>query len=96
MTVAVIGGHNRFKRELKNFSKEEGVKIKFFEKICPNARDSIANADYVIVLTGCVSHELASLAKKLAKERCVFCHAKGLCNLKKIILQLKALQDKKF
>jgi hypothetical protein len=93
MTVAVIGGHNRFGRELKNFSKEEGVKIKFFEKICPNARDSIANADYVIVLTGCVSHELASLAKKLAKERCVFCPAKGLCNLKKIILQLKALQS---
>jgi hypothetical protein len=83
MTVVVIGGHNRFGRELKNFSKEEGVKIKFFEKICPNARDSIANADYVIVLTGCVSHELASLAKKLAKERCVFCLAKGLCNLKK-------------
>jgi hypothetical protein len=93
MTVAVIGGHNRFGRELKNFSKEEDVKIKFFEKICPNARDSIANADYVIVLTGCVSHELASLAKKLAKERCVFCPAKGLCNLKKIILQLKALQS---
>jgi len=93
MTVIVVGGHNRFGRELKNFSKEEGVKIKFFEKICPNARDSIANADFVIVLTGCVSHELARLAKKLAKERCVFCNAKGLCNLRKIILQLKALQS---
>jgi len=93
MTVIVVGGHNRFGRELKNFSKEEGIKIKFFEKICPNARDSIANADFVIVLTGCVSHELARLAKKLAKERCVFCSAKGLCNLRKIILQLKAFQS---
>lgn len=92
MTVVIIGGHNRFGRELKKFSKEEDVKIKFFEKICPNARDSIANADYVIVLTGCVSHELARLAKKLAKERCVFCHAKGLCNLRKLIVELKQLQ----
>jgi hypothetical protein len=92
MTVIVVGGHNRFGRELKKFSKEEGVKIKFFEKICKNARDSIANADYVIVLTGCVSHELASLAKKIAKERCVFCHAKGLCNLRKLIVELKQLQ----
>jgi len=92
MTVAIVGGHNRFGRELKNFSKEVDVKIKFFEKICPNARDSLAKADYVIVLTGCVSHELASLAKKLAKERCVFCHAKGLCNLKKLIAELKQLQ----
>jgi hypothetical protein len=92
LTVAILGGHNRFGRELKAFSKEVGVSIKFIERWCPKARESIANADFVIVLIGCVSHELSSLAKKLVKERCIFCHEKGLCNLRKLIVELKQLQ----
>jgi len=93
MTIAVVGGHNRFKSEIESFSKEKGIRVKFIEKRCPKASECISMADYVIVLTCCVSHDLVSLCKKLAKERCIFCSAKGLCNLKKTILELKQLNS---
>ncbi|QER41359.1 DUF2325 domain-containing protein [Thermodesulfobacterium sp. TA1] len=89
MTVVVIGGHDRFKSRLEEHAKKQKIKLKFINRFCPCAQDAISSADYVIVITGCVSHELVDIAKRCAKERCIFCQKKGLCKIKEIIRELK-------
>ncbi|AEH23266.1 hypothetical protein TOPB45_1178 [Thermodesulfobacterium geofontis OPF15] len=89
MTVVVLGGHDRFKNQLEQYSKKIGVKLKFINKWCPYAFHTLNSADYIIVITGCVSHELVNLAKIIDKTKCIFCHKKGLCEIKKIIDEIK-------
>ena len=89
MTVAVVGGHSRFKSELKMYAKREGVKLKLVNEWGPYAQDVVTSADYVLVITGCVSHNLAGMVKRCARGKCLFCNAKGLCKLKETMGELK-------
>ncbi|WP_028841099.1 DUF2325 domain-containing protein [Thermodesulfobacterium hveragerdense] len=89
MTVAVVGGHDRFKPQLEEYAKENKLKLRFVNRWSPQASYIFSSADYIIIITGCVSHELVKLAKSCGKKKCIFCRSKGLCRIKKLINQLK-------
>ena len=84
MTMAVVGGHSRFKSELKMYAKREGVKLKLVNEWGPYAQDVVTSADYVLVITGCVSHNLVSMVKRCARGKCLFVTLKVSANLRRL------------
>lgn len=89
MTVVVVGGHDRLKPQLEEYAKENQLKLRFINRWSPQASHTLSSADYIIIITGCVSHELVKLAKSCGKKKCIFCRSKGLCRIKKLITQLR-------
>jgi len=83
--LVVLGGHGRIRSYLEAYAESKGIEIKFFERPKPKLKEALKEADLVIVLTGIVAHEMVSLAKTYACERCLFCPQKGLCTLKRLI-----------
>ncbi|MFN3599727.1 MAG: DUF2325 domain-containing protein [Aquificaceae bacterium] len=89
MRLLVLGGHDRMKSRVKELSKRYGVNIKFInQETQQNIDDALICADWVIVFTKLVGHNIVKLAKSYAKERCIFCPSHGVCSLEKEIKRL--------
>ncbi len=86
MKIVVLGGHDRLAGKVKELSKRYGVSIKFInQETQQNIDSALACADWVIVFTRLVSHNMVKLAKSYAKEKCLFCHSHGVCALEEKI-----------
>lgn len=89
MRLLVLGGHDRLKSRVKELSKRYGVKIKFInQETQQNIDSALACADWVIIFTGIVGHNMVKLAKDYAGNRCIFCHSHGVCALEREIRRL--------
>jgi hypothetical protein len=89
MKLLVLGGHDRLKSKVREFSKRYRVEIKFInQETQQNIDSALACADWVIVFTSLVGHNMVKLAKDYAKERCIFCRSHGVCALEREIKRL--------
>ncbi len=89
MRLLVLGGHDRMRARVKELSKRYGINIKFInQETQQNIDSALAWADWVIVFTSLVGHNMVRLAKDYAKGRCIFCHSHGVCSLEREIKRL--------
>lgn len=89
MKVVVLGGHDRLKVHVSNIARRYRLQIEFINKETQNNIDSaLACADWVLVFTSLVGHNMVKLAKRYAGERCIFCKGHGVCALEREIRKL--------
>ncbi|MDW8094896.1 MAG: DUF2325 domain-containing protein [Caldimicrobium sp.] len=87
MTVIVLGGHDRLEAQLQSYAKDRGINLKFINKPKPkrNMKEALSKADFVLVVTKLVAHEMVALAKRCAQGKCRFCAKVGVCEIKREI-----------
>ncbi|MCS7284220.1 MAG: DUF2325 domain-containing protein [Hydrogenobacter thermophilus] len=89
MRLVILGGHDRLKSKVEEMAKRYRLSIKFInQETQQNIDSALACADWVIVFTSLSGHNMVKLAKKYAKDRCIFCHSHGVCSLEKKIKEL--------
>jgi hypothetical protein len=94
MKVVVLGGHDRLKARVEQMSKKYNISLKFInQETQQNIDSALACADWVIVFTSLSGHNMVKLAKRYAKERCIFCHSHGVCALERCILEILKGKD---
>jgi hypothetical protein len=73
MKVVVLGGHDRLKARVEQMAKKYNISLKFInQETQQNIDSALACADWVIVFTSLSGHNMVKLAKRYAKERCIF------------------------
>lgn len=88
MTVTVLGGLDKFKKEYKKVCIQNGFKPKFIFKNSPNLWEILENSDVIILITSNINHNTAKLAKIVAKEKGIplfFCHKSSISSFKNTI-----------
>jgi hypothetical protein len=94
MKVVVLGGHDRLKAMVEQMSKKYNISLKFInQETQQNIDSALACADWVIVFTSLSGHNMVKLAKRYAKERCIFYHSHGVCALERCILEILKGKD---
>jgi hypothetical protein len=94
MKVVVLGGHDRLKARVEQMAKKYNISLKFInQETQQNIDSALACADWVIVFTSMSGHNMVKLAKKYAKEKCIFCHSHGVCALERCILKILEEKD---
>ncbi len=89
MKLLVLGGHDRMRARVREISKRYGLHIKFInQETQQNIDNALACADWVIVFTGLVGHNMVRLAKDYAGDRCIFCNSHGVSSLEREIRRL--------
>ncbi len=68
MRLLVLGGHDRMRARVKELSKRYGVNIKFInQETQQNIDNALACADWVIVFTGLVGHNMVRVSLSMDK-----------------------------
>jgi len=94
MKVVVLGGHDRLKARVEQMAKKYNISLKFInQETQQNIDSALACADWVIVFTSMSGHNMVKLAKRYAKEKCIFCHSHGVCALERCILEILKGKD---
>ena len=94
MKVVVLGGHDRLKARVEQMAKKYNISLKFInQETQQNIDSALACADWVIVFTSMNGHNMVKLAKRYAKEKCIFCHSHGVCALERCILEILKGKD---
>lgn len=89
MRLVVLGGHDRLRSRVEDIAKKYHIDIKFInQETQQNIDSALACADWVIVFTSLSGHNMVKLAKKYAKDKCIFCHSHGVCSLEKKVKEL--------
>ena len=94
MRVVVLGGHDRLKARVEQMARKYNISLKFInQETQQNIDSALACADWVIVFTSMSGHNMVKLAKRYAKEKCIFCHSHGVCALERCILEILKGKD---
>jgi len=94
MKVVVLGGHDRLKARVEQMARKYNISLKFInQETQQNIDSALACADWVIVFTSMNGHNMVKLAKRYAKEKCIFCHSHGVCALERCILKILKEKD---
>jgi hypothetical protein len=94
MRIVVLGGHDRLKAKVEQMAKKYNISLKFInQETQQNIDSALACADWVIVFTSMSGHNMVKLAKRYAKEKCIFCHSHGVCALERCILEILKGKD---
>jgi len=94
MKVVVLGGHDRLKAKVEQMARKYNISLKFInQETQQNIDSALACADWVIVFTSMSGHNMVKLAKRYAKEKCIFCHSHGVCALERCILEILKGKD---
>ncbi|QWK19614.1 MAG: DUF2325 domain-containing protein [Hydrogenobacter thermophilus] len=89
MRLVVLGGHDRLKSKVEEMAKRYRLSVKFInQETQQNIDSALACADWVIIFTSLSGHNMVKLAKKYAKDRCIFCNSHGVCSLEKKVKEL--------
>ena len=71
MTISVVGGLDRLKREYINAGRKKGVKTKVILKRQANMQSVLDSSDAIILLTSNIGHSVASKARNISKSNSV-------------------------
>ncbi len=94
MKLVVLGGHDRLRPKVTELAKKYNLTVKFInQETQQNIDSALACADFVIIFTSITGHNMVKLAKRYAKDRCVFCNSHGVCTLEKKIKELIKLYE---
>jgi hypothetical protein len=94
MRVVVLGGHDRLKAKVEQMARKYNISLKFInQETQQNIDSALACADWVIIFTSMSGHNMVELAKRYAKERCIFCNSHGVCALERCISKILKEKD---
>jgi hypothetical protein len=68
MSVAIIGGLDRLKRNYEKIRSERGIRVKLFNKKVPEMDRRLIGVNGIILVTGTISHTMANQALRVAKK----------------------------
>lgn len=94
MSIVLIGGHERMRKEYKMAAKKYGCKLKVFTYDMPRLDKCIGCPDCVVMLTDIVSHNMISQAMKICKKKNIKNKRVHNSSLKSIKNTLKELSSK--
>lgn len=69
MTLLVVGGNERMKRDYINMGKENGYKTKVILNMSSRALNDIGSPNAIVMFTSTVSHKLKSVIETQAKKK---------------------------
>jgi hypothetical protein len=84
MSIAIIGGMDRLKRDYQKVGVKYGVDIYHFERDRPGLRKRLGKMDAMVIFTGRVSHNAMKQARSVATAggvRVAMSRACGLSSL---------------
>ncbi len=84
MSIAVIGGMDRLKRDYQKVGVRYGVDIYHFEKGRQGLEKRLGNMDAIVIFTGRVSHNAMKIARSVGRAggvRVAISRACGLSSL---------------
>ena len=67
MSIAIIGGLDRLKRNYEQQGREMGFDIRFFGRRVPAMSRRLSGVDGIVIFTGQVAHPLVHEVKRTAK-----------------------------
>ncbi|RUM47187.1 MAG: hypothetical protein DSY47_07110 [Hydrogenothermus sp.] len=88
MTITIVGGIHKLKKDYEKICKEKNLKPKFILDKHPNLRDILKNSDAIVIITSNINHNTAKTAKAVSKERGIplfLCHKGSISSLRKIL-----------
>ncbi len=92
MSVALIGGMDRLKRNYINEAQRFGIKLKVFNKLKTELSSKVRNVDVVVIFTNKVSHKAKREVMNMAKTKNIpvlMYHSSGICTLRECLNSLK-------
>jgi len=69
MRIVLIGGHDRMHQEYKGICARKGHCVKVYTQKPVEFEKVIGNPDWIVLFTGTVSHQMANVAVKVAKNK---------------------------
>ncbi len=71
MSIAIIGGLDRLRRNYEQQGREMGFDVRFFGKRVPAMGQRISGVDGIVIFTGQVAHPLVHEVKRAAKKKSI-------------------------
>ena len=68
MTLVVIGGNEKMKKDYIEIGKRKGYKTKVFLNMSSKLNKSIGNPDAMVIFTSAVSHKMTIVAERQAEK----------------------------
>ncbi len=96
MTVTVLGGLSKLKKEYSKICKQKGLKAKFIFKSHPDIWSILESSDAIVLITSNINHNTAKVAKTVSKERGIplfLCHKSSISSFKDTINMCSYLCD---
>ncbi len=84
MSIAIIGGMDRLKRDYRKVGVKYGVDIYHFERCRPRLEKRLGGMDAIVIFTGRTSHNAMKQARSVATAagaRVIMSRACGLSSL---------------
>lgn len=68
MSLVILGGLDRLKRDYTNTGKKFGFRVKTFSQRVPDFAKRLRNVGAIVLFTGRVSHAMANDVFRIARE----------------------------
>jgi hypothetical protein len=88
MSIAILGGLDRLKRNYETIGKELGFQVKIFSQRVPNMDKRLNGVKAIVLFTGSISHPMMQLVRKSAKLHSIpieRSHSSSLSSLKRCL-----------
>ncbi len=88
MSIGILGGLDRLKRNYEKEGRDRGYKVKVFGQRVPNLLQRLSGVNGIVLFTGMVSHPLAMEAIRFAKQNNIpveRTHSSGMSGFKKCL-----------
>lgn len=68
MSIAILGGLDRLKRNYEKIGNELGFKMKFFSRRVPDMNKRLNSVNGIVLFTGTISHPMVKEVMRVAKH----------------------------
>lgn len=92
MSIAVIGGLNRLKRNYENIPKKMGIKVKVYNQTVPDLNKRVNNLNGIILFTGTISHNMVKTMVKVARNNKILIvrsHSSSISGLRRCLSEIQ-------
>ncbi len=69
VTLVVVGGNERMKKDYISLAKEKGYKAKVFLNMSSKVKKCVGDPDAIVIFTSVVSHKMVISVEEQAKKR---------------------------
>lgn len=69
MSLVIVGGNEKMKKDYLSLAKEKGYKAKLFFKMSPKVKQGIGNPEAIVIFTSTISHKAVISVEKQAKKK---------------------------
>ena len=93
MSIGIIGGLDRLKKNYKNIPQKMGMKVKVYNRLVPNLTQRIKSLDGIIIFTGTVAHQMVEQVVKTTRNNSIpvaRSHTSSISGLKRCLTEIQA------